>query len=516
MLKSLWRLLSALCVGRFRRLLTMAGFTQLTAGFTVPAIGSNVTIAVADSSWMSPTQVIYIQTAGYYEVQSLPGSTSAIVKNLGTTGNAAPTTAIANGQGVSPGGVQGATGATGVGTLNSIAPTTTLGDIMADNGGGGGSASVVRVGVGTNGQALVADSAASAGVTYSTITPNSTDDNGIPRFDGTTGKPVPLQTSNLLITDTGAIQSTPSGGNARGTSAIDLQVTRAANTQVASGTNSVIVGGDNNTASGQYAAILGGSGNTCSATGSTIGAGSGNTASGQSSSVTGGTTNTASGFASVVAGGDSNTASGADAAVAGGTGNEASGDLSFIAAGEDNVASGTNAVVLGGTDNTASGVNSVTVGGSGALADKYGQISHASGFFAADGDAQTSELVFRTGTTDATPTEMFLDGTGGSQRATIATSTAWVFTGYCVVREDATGDTKAWTFSGVLKRNSTTTTALVAAVTPTQVAADGGAAAWALAVTADNTNESLKLEVTGEAVHTLRWVAWVRLVEVSN
>ena len=50
---------------------------------------------------------------------------------------------------------------------------------------------------------------------------------------------------------TDAIQA-DSGGNARGTEAIDLQQERTANSQVASGTRAVITGGEGNTASGNY------------------------------------------------------------------------------------------------------------------------------------------------------------------------------------------------------------------------------------------------------------------------
>lgn len=57
---------------------------------------------------------------------------------------------------------------------------------------------------------------------------------------------------------------TATGGNKRGTKAVDLQLSRAAATQVASGANSVISGGLNNTASGARSAVAGGSNLTLS------------------------------------------------------------------------------------------------------------------------------------------------------------------------------------------------------------------------------------------------------------
>ena len=63
--------------------------------------------------------------------------------------------------------------------------------------------------------------------------------------------------------------STPAGGNVRGNSAVDLQTSRTAATQVASGNTSGILWGANNTASGQFSAA-GGSLNTSSGVGSTV------------------------------------------------------------------------------------------------------------------------------------------------------------------------------------------------------------------------------------------------------
>ena len=74
---------------------------------------------------------------------------------------------------------------------------------------------------------------------------------------------------------TGAIvaqipDSTSTGGNKRGTNAVDLQKTRTANTQVASGNNSVIIGGINNTAGGTSNAVLAGNDNATTGTSSVI------------------------------------------------------------------------------------------------------------------------------------------------------------------------------------------------------------------------------------------------------
>ena len=75
------------------------------------------------------------------------------------------------------------------------------------------------------------------------------------------------QNAAVIPKGTGAlITSIPdngvAGGNARGQYAVDLQLSRSAATQVASGNYSVLTGGQNNCASGTFSAILGGCGNS--------------------------------------------------------------------------------------------------------------------------------------------------------------------------------------------------------------------------------------------------------------
>jgi len=114
---------------------------------------------------------------------------------------------------------------------------------------------------------------------------------------------------------TGALQaqltdSTATGGNARGTNAVDWQTTRASASQVASATASTISGGSSNRASTQFATVSGGNFNTSSGYGSVTAGGNANTSSGTYSFVGAGESNTSSNYPSVVVGGSSNTAGG--------------------------------------------------------------------------------------------------------------------------------------------------------------------------------------------------------------
>jgi hypothetical protein len=102
-----------------------------------------------------------------------------------------------------------------------------------------------------------------------------------------------LTLPGLVISSIGAVQTRGVGagttaGNARGTASIDLQTSRSAAAQVASGSASVIGGGRNNTASGLNAVSAGGNGNTASGQESCAGGGETNTASATYSFVPGG------------------------------------------------------------------------------------------------------------------------------------------------------------------------------------------------------------------------------------
>lgn len=85
-----------------------AAFSITSSSFVMPSSGNNVTINVDDSTWISVGQVVYIETAGYFEVLDTPTTTSVQIENLGYSGNAAGATVIATSQQLSPGGLQGA------------------------------------------------------------------------------------------------------------------------------------------------------------------------------------------------------------------------------------------------------------------------------------------------------------------------------------------------------------------------------------------------------------------------
>lgn len=183
------------------------------------------------------------------------------------------------------------------------------------------------------------------------------------------------------------------GGDCRGENAVDWQMVRIMSTQVASGNNSVICGGVNNSATSDESGILGGTGNmvsgdisfvlggdnnsvtssgsiicggvnnSISGNESGILGGTGNVVSGDMSSILGGVNNNNTGDNSVICGGVNNSVSGDESGILGGTGNVVSGDRSSISGGISNDVSGDNSVISGGATNSVTSNNSVIVGG---------------------------------------------------------------------------------------------------------------------------------------------------------
>jgi len=98
-------------------------YTLTTASYIQPAVNTNVTVTVSSSSqyigeWAAAGQIIFIETGGYYEVVSST-STTIVCKYTSsyTTYNQSLTAAagtVASGKKVSPAGMIGTTGASGV------------------------------------------------------------------------------------------------------------------------------------------------------------------------------------------------------------------------------------------------------------------------------------------------------------------------------------------------------------------------------------------------------------------
>ena len=265
--------------------------------------------------------------------------------------------------------------------------------------------------------------------------------------------------SDLVLTPkgTGAFilgpkpDGTAVGGNARGSRAVDLQLSRAALAQIASGPFSFACGTEN-TASANFSFVAGG----------------GCTASAAGSAAVGGNTNIASGTSSFVGGGGASS--------------------------------------LG---NTASALYSSTIGGLRALADRYSMHSHSAGQFAAIGDAQRARFVLRCKTTTNSAVELFLDGS--STRLTIPSGKIFAFT-INIAGVSSTGGLVAHYMRQYCLKNVAATTSEVYA--PITIGTDN-AAGTSLSLTFNDPADALVVSVTGTASTIWRWVASVDAVEIA-
>jgi hypothetical protein len=181
------------------------------------------------------------------------------------------------------------------------------------------------------------------------------------------------------------------------------------------------------------------------------------------------------------------------------------------------LASGVGSFTRGVGPLTASGQGSSAFG-EGAEAGLLNQIAHASGIFAAIGDAQKTGVVMRTNTTDATPTEMTLDGAaaGAGNRLAIDDEHTYRVQVEVVARRDTGADNAEFTRKVLIERTAGVT-ALVGAVQTvgTDIGSNAGIppAAWSVAITASDANDALIITVTG--ANNVRWVAYIRAVEVQ-
>jgi hypothetical protein len=233
---------------------------------------------------------------------------------------------------------------------------------------------------------------------------------------------------------------------ALGTRAINIQSRRSGATQVASGQDAILVG-NLSQASGNTAVAIGYARATAT-------------------------------FATAI--GNSNVTASAQSAVAiGECGNDA----------------GATAVAAVAINGTASGVNSTAIVASGA--NLRGQFL----------TRPFSSVYWGGQTTNATPLILNLDATA-TNRFTIAASTALAVDILLVARRSDTQDKwlVARRFLGI-RRDGSNNTSLIGSVQTLGVDQSDGSPSWTFALTADDTNEALQLEVTGAASETIQWRA---------
>jgi hypothetical protein len=185
-----------------------------------------------------------------------------------------------------------------------------------------------------------------------------------------------------------------------------------------------------------------------------------------------------------------------------GTGaNSASGGYGAIAVGQ-----GTNCS-LGLAIGRAATTNSklAQVFGYFARAERYGEVHFKFDYVNSANNRYTySILDWQGSTSDNTVTEIFLTG-ASNQRATILAASIALFE-ISITAMSTTYEVMTWKITGSIRRDASNVTSIVGTPTITEIA-NSGTLVWAVAVSADDTNESLKLTVTGETGKTIKWNA---------
>lgn len=177
---------------------------------------------------------------------------------------------------------------------------------------------------------------------------------------------------------------------------------------------------------------------------------------------------------------------------------------------------GTNSIALGeGAETSVSAPNSVAIGMQ-SVSRAPGSIVQASGRFATNGDAQAGRYLLRSTTINSAATELFIDGTAGSSRLVLPDDSTWTFkitvTGH---RTDLGNGHAGYTASGVIYRGSGVATTAIQGSVQKSVLAESNPA-WDINISADLINGSLRINVIGEAGKTIRWLALVETVEITN
>lgn len=215
--------------------------------------------------------------------------------------------------------------------------------------------------------------------------------------------------------------------------------------------------------------------------------------------------------------------------IAVGLANTSSGEGS-ISLGNTNTSSGTNSIAVG-SNCTASGTNSTTIGSNCTTSDtytvaqgyfasstRYGKFAHASGMFAATGDAQYGRTILRASTAAASATVLTSDLNAAStnNQVILPNDSTYFFTVTLVARRtDTDNESAAWKFDGCIDRNtSAASTAFVGVPVKTVLAEDS--VAWDANVAVDVINGGLSVTGTGEVGKVIKWVATVHTTEVTG
>ena len=247
----------------------------------------------------------------------------------------------------------------------------------------------------------------------------------------------------------------------------------------------------------------------------------------------GGTGNSATGAQSEVLGGGGSSATGTGSTIVGGNASSNSGNWSIVAGGRNHNTAASRTGILGGeyANVTHADASMLSVRGT-AIANKESQATQTAhvdnlhifegGFkmptgatdtyvLTTDGNGvgtwQAAGTVLSGTTANATPTEIFVDGTP-TNRVDVATGSTITFSALVAARSAT--ESAGYKIEGVIK-NDAGTAALVGVVAKTVFAEED--IAWDITVTA--ANNALTFIVTGDSVDSVSWEVTLNKIEAT-
>ena len=306
----------------------------------------------------------------------------------------------------------------------------------------------------------------------------------------------------LLVEDSGyGLDNGSTGRGTVGTDAVSLEYSTTGSGYGAVSQNTTVGGGTHNKASAGAATVSGGGLNEAAGEASTIGGGTQNivNALGDQATISGGKQNTTEGTGCVISGGLSNSTANAKS-------------YCFIGGGSFNEANNSYCVVNGGSFNEASAFFSTIIGGSYGFASHYGEVAVASGRFSVAGDCQRGNVQARIATSSTSEIELFLDGL--SLRFTLLDGDSYTCE-ITVLGKQADGSCGTAKYRALIKKEGATTSLTGSVQTLETWFGDAGINTPTFAITADDTNEALKITVTPANATATRWTALLEYVKIN-
>lgn len=213
-------------------------------------------------------------------------------------------------------------------------------------------------------------------------------------------------------------------------------------------------------------------------------------------------------------------ASGPDSAILASIASRASASKSIVVCGEQTISSGGGSFA-GGYGSVASGSHSFAFGqqstasgpystalGTGAVADRWGMLAFSSGRFGFAGSGQNCFFTLLGTTTNNTPTIILV---GGVNYLTIPSGKVMSgIVNICGIKSDVSVVAR-YCRQFTIKNVAGTTSLVGSVVTVGSDEANG----TSVSITADDTNDAFKLEVTGIASESWRWVVTINAIEVA-